>query len=613
MSTNYHTAIAVGAAANAATFNAPLGQLDAAITTGTGLKPDGSVTGATAQAQPFTFGVKVDTISELTAGAGVTFTTTAAAEASQGATLLTNGTFATNDFTGWTAGANWSAATGAAVHTAGSTATLTQDFAVTSGNIYQVAFTTSGRTAGSITLTAGTATLVVQVVAVGVTAIITNGTYDTSFKASSTGNIAFTITPTTDYDGTIDTISIKEVTAGAAAVTVTDSGSNAMFELRGKNGSTAGNIGIGISALENLTTAVHNTAFGMEALQETTTGDGNCAVGKYALQYNQSGAWNTGVGMEALRRLVSGYDNTAVGEGAAEYLTTGSRNVAVGKYAMILSTTSSDLVAVGGSALYSNVTGIGLTAVGGYALQKSTANYNTALGYYAAIETTTGANNTAVGTFAMQTNTTGENNVALGYSALGTTPAGSYNTAVGYAALNYATGGSNVAVGFQAGIGVTSANAVVADSEGVLIGYRVGRSVVSATTLVNYVGIGSKVEIGKSNQVVIGNTDIEETLLRGKVGIETEPAAQLHVDQAATDGAVPALTLDQADVSEPFIKLIGESTTDNTQSLIDAADLEDAGAIVGWFKVYIEDVQGTNPITDGTYWVPFYATPTHSA
>lgn len=33
MSTNHHTAIANGAAANAATFNAPLGQLDAAITT----------------------------------------------------------------------------------------------------------------------------------------------------------------------------------------------------------------------------------------------------------------------------------------------------------------------------------------------------------------------------------------------------------------------------------------------------------------------------------------------------------------------------------------------------------------------------------------------------
>lgn len=97
----------------------------------------------------------------------------------------------------------------------------------------------------------------------------------------------------------------------------------------------------------------------------------------------------------------------------------------------------------------------------------------------------------------------------------------------------------------------------------------------------------------------------------GMVGIGTvAPAAMLHVDQSSTVNAIPVLTLDQADVSEPFIKFIGESTTDNSQSLIDAANLATAGAIVGWAKVYVEDVQGTGPITDGVYWIPFYATPT---
>ena len=87
-------------------------------------------------------------------------------------------------------------------------------------------------------------------------------------------------------------------------------------------------------------------------------------------------------------------------------------------------------------------------------------------------------------------------------------------------------------------------------------------------------------------------------------------AAKAHIDQNSATAAKPVLLLDQADVSEPFVKLIGESTTDSSQSLIDAANLATPGAIVGWAKIYVEDVQGTGPITDGVYWVPFYAAPT---
>lgn len=86
--------------------------------------------------------------------------------------------------------------------------------------------------------------------------------------------------------------------------------------------------------------------------------------------------------------------------------------------------------------------------------------------------------------------------------------------------------------------------------------------------------------------------------------------AKMAVDQSSTTGALPVLLLDQADVSEEFIRLVGESTTDSSQSLVDAADLASPGSIVGWFKIYVEDVQATNPITDGVYYVPFYTTPT---
>jgi hypothetical protein len=185
--------------------------------------------------------------------------------------------------------------------------------------------------------------------------------------------------------------------------------------------------------------------------------------------------------------------------------------------------------------------------------------------------------------------------------------------AIGCGSLyNNTTGSYNIAIGFLAG--ATHANgstALTTPENSIYIGYgaRGYNNDDDNSIVIGYVAVG----LG-ANTTVIGNTSTTITTLYGKLGVEvTAPAAQLHVDQAVTDAAVPVLTLDQADVSEPFVKLIGESTTDNSQSLIDAADLEDPGAVVGWFKVYVEDVQGTNPIADGAYWVPFYATPTHSA
>lgn len=95
------------------------------------------------------------------------------------------------------------------------------------------------------------------------------------------------------------------------------------------------------------------------------------------------------------------------------------------------------------------------------------------------------------------------------------------------------------------------------------------------------------------------------------VGIgKATPLAKLHVHQSSAAGAKPVITMDQADVSEEFIRFIGESATDNSQSLVDAADLPTPGSIVGWFKIYVEDVRGTDSITDGVYYVPFYSTPT---
>ncbi len=82
------------------------------------------------------------------------------------------------------------------------------------------------------------------------------------------------------------------------------------------------------------------------------------------------------------------------------------------------------------------------------------------------------------------------------------------------------------------------------------------------------------------------------------------------IDQPSTTGAAPVLTLDQADIDEDFFKFIGISDTNVDRALVDAANFTTPGAIVGWLKVNVQDDQGTDPIVDGDYYVPFYAAPT---
>ncbi len=84
----------------------------------------------------------------------------------------------------------------------------------------------------------------------------------------------------------------------------------------------------------------------------------------------------------------------------------------------------------------------------------------------------------------------------------------------------------------------------------------------------------------------------------------------LDVDQPSTSGAVPVITVDQADVDEDFFKFIGTSDTNVDRALVDAANFTTPGAIKGWLKINVQDDQATDPIVDGDYYIPFYAAPT---
>lgn len=114
--------------------------------------------------------------------------------------IITNGTF-TGAITGWSGGANWTAVSDRAKHTAGATQALTQAAAVVvSGVSYTLTYDVAVRSAGTVTASCG---------GQSDTAKDADGSYTFTFTASATTALAFT--PDTDFDGAIDNVTLESV------------------------------------------------------------------------------------------------------------------------------------------------------------------------------------------------------------------------------------------------------------------------------------------------------------------------------------------------------------------------------------------------------------------
>jgi hypothetical protein len=255
--------------------------------------------------------------------------------------------------------------------------------------------------------------------------------------------------------------------------------------------------GIGAYSLNALTTGTEDTALGHGTLQYTTTGSNNTVGGSGAMYANIGGSNNTVWGFAAMSGNLSGNDNIAVGYEALQNATSSSGNIAIGHQALdAAAETGVGNVAIGTDALFNNTTG----------------GTNSALGYQALYVNTTGYYNSAFGNGALDSNTTGYSNSAFGYGTLAQNAGGIYNTAVG----------------FNAGSG-TGLNTLYDDT---FIGY-------GATTNLNgaqySTAIGYNALATASNQVVIGGTNVTQTLLNGKVGIGTTTTpTQLRVAASST-------------------------------------------------------------------------------
>jgi len=416
----------------------------------------------------------------------------------------------------------WVWNTGKAQHIAGNVDPLFQAINVVDGETYQLEFTISNRTAGTVTVTLGTCDCPLT--------RGSNATLYTTFKANLTGPLDLKFTPENDFDGRLDTIILRHLTGVSTPILILkDSSDSATFEVRGEN-------------------SVNNTYIGMAAGQHNTYGDYNVAMGTNALSNNTDGYDNVAVGGNALKNNLSGYGNVAFGGYALEDNTYGYGNVGVGGDALNANTSGGQNTAIGGWAMYKNTYGKYNTAIGTHALRENIhGDQNTAIGRGAIFNNLDGDYNIGIGPNALYTNTTGDYNVAVGNYSLYTST-GHYNTSVGYDAMRMTTGQWNVGVGSSAGYDVTTGD------HNTIIGYGTGRGI---TTGDNNTIIGARVTglaIDLQNHVILadGAGNIRITVDdSGNMGVnDFTPSCKLDVNGAiASNTTTITASADDTDVS----------------------------------------------------------------
>ena len=346
----------------------------------------GSLPSIGSSTQPFgtTFSVNLRSDSNLTLGSGYAtsgdngfrmFSSTRNIVIQNGGTFTDAGyrldVFGTTRFTGTTAsdnaplgselaavtgtGTNWTLVgtnlnVGGYTHTVGSVVPLTTSLAAVSGTYYQITYTITGRTAGSITISyGGTST----------SGVTTTGA--TGPLASSTA--VLTITPTTDFDGTI-VLSIKSIGTSSASSTFANSSGSANIEVRASSITT--NTFIGLNAGSKNTTSNSSTFLGTNAGINSTSGIQNTFIGSGAGYNSSVSAFNTYVGAAAGYSNTTSTGNTFIGTYTG-YLATGAANTALGSYAMDATTTGNSNTAIGSTALRGNTTGANNVAIGSVA------------------------------------------------------------------------------------------------------------------------------------------------------------------------------------------------------------------------------------------------------
>lgn len=346
-----------------------------------------------------------------------------------GPELVQNGTFDTDQYWTWGTGWVWDSTNLEADHQTGNTESLTQNISVTLGNNYLITFTIRNRTTGTVSITLGDAQAYGRN---SVTSFGGNATYQAVVRPTASGSLTLSFTPTSDFNGSIDDVSVKEVLRTQPHMVVLDTNNATALEIRADNtsesvgigrgtlsflyGSQYRNVAIGFYSLANNILGYYNVALGYGAMQNNITGYGNVAIGYYAMQYNLYGNNNTAIGQYALRNITTGGGNSALGMYALYSNASGSSNVAIGNEALMNNTSGYSNVCIGVRTMYGNSTG----------------TWNVAIGYEAGRRTSSGSDITTVA-----------NSVFLGYDTRALSNGDTNEIVIGHSAIG---GGSNSVV-----------------------------------------------------------------------------------------------------------------------------------------------------------------------
>ncbi len=274
--------------------------------------------------------------------------------ATQSGTLGVELTTSSDTFIG--TGSDWTGAYASNfVHTATGSSVLVDTTApIAAGTYYEVSFTLSGYSAGSLSVSVG---------GVASTAF-TADCSPCAFGPKTTGTGSLMFTPTGTFVGTISNLSVRAITPYGATWAILDStGANYALEFR-TNAYSLGNTWAGTNAGTRNTTGADDTAFGTGAAQNNTTGGWGAFFGYLAGNLNTTGNYNSCFGEASCYSNLSGGGNSAFGQAALYHLLGGNNNVSAGTNAGFNDTSGSANVLLGSLALYNNQTGSSNIAIG---------------------------------------------------------------------------------------------------------------------------------------------------------------------------------------------------------------------------------------------------------
>lgn len=216
-----------------------------------------------------------------------------------------------------------------------------------------------------------------------------------------------------------------------------------------------------------------------------------------------AGYWNAFIGGKTTTasRMQDGTRNIAIGEEALNRMVVGNRNVAIGTYSMPMVTEGENNIAIGSDSIYPvkkaiNSISIGKGTMSGKSVENCVALGYGAMGLWDFEFIRDGC--TAIG--ALSAVGVIKGNTHVGYRA-GVNTKGAYNTSIGYNSLGIGTRSSIDIVGEN--LTCVGHDASVANND-------------TAKAANNSTALGYGATITKSNQIVIGNKQIEEVILGGK-------------------------------------------------------------------------------------------------